>query len=83
MKLIKKAFLLILVVFLGAVIWYWDGTPPTAKWEGPTDLGRESQLELQVGDAGRGLRSIEVWLTQGEQTVQIYSREFSSAPHPR
>jgi murein DD-endopeptidase MepM/ murein hydrolase activator NlpD len=78
MKKLNKLLLLLLVLFLVLTVWYSDFTDPIVTWEAPSDVGKDSQIRLQVEDEGKGLRGIELILRQADTTHTLYSQT-----HPR
>jgi len=78
MKKLKKFVLLLTVLFLILTLWYLDFTDPVIAWNAPPSVGKNSQIELQVQDEGKGLRTVEVMLQQGVISHTLYSQI-----HPR
>jgi len=78
MKKLKKLVLILLILFLVLTVWYLDFTDPIVTWNAPSDVGKDSQIGLQIQDEGKGLRSIELILRQADTTHSLYSQT-----HPR
>ena len=64
MKKLKKLLLLLLILFLGATVWYSDFTDPSILWETPESVGNNSQMTLLFEDQGKGLRRVQLTLRQ-------------------
>ncbi|UCF38625.1 MAG: hypothetical protein JSU96_07250, partial [Acidobacteriota bacterium] len=66
MSKLKGVLLLALVGVLGTIGFYWDTSPPEVGWGDEVILGRHGVVKITVEDSGKGLRSVEVILRQGE-----------------
>lgn len=73
MKKLKKFVLFLIVIFLILTLWYLDFTDPVIVWNTPPSVGKNSKIELQVQDEGKGLKKVEVTLEQGDTSHTIYS----------
>lgn len=71
-------FLLLLLVGLLAAGWYVVefGRPQVATGKDMGRLGRSRVLTLDLTDAGRGLRSVEVILAQGGKEAKVFDRGY-------
>jgi murein DD-endopeptidase MepM/ murein hydrolase activator NlpD len=80
----KKLVVLILIVvgLIGYLGWTWDGTDPAIKWNPPRAIGKKAKIDIDVTDAGRGLRSIQVSVKQGTDEKTILNREYPKLSWP-
>ncbi len=80
----KKLVVLILIVvgLIGYLGWTWDGSAPAIKWNPPHAIGKKGKIDVDVADAGRGLRSLQVSIRQGKDERNILSREYPKLRWP-
>lgn len=78
MRKVSAFLLLLLFGFIGICFWFWDSSAPRVEWQGPTQLGRESNISLRVVDSEKGIGKVEVFLQQGEEEHSIYSRAYET-----
>jgi hypothetical protein len=70
---------LILIGAAISLIFLYEREAPQISLETEiTKVGRSKNLELVFADGKRGLRSVEVWLVQGEQQVKVFEKSYAS-----
>jgi len=72
----------LLVLLLVYSLWNWDSSPPTVQWrEAPSEIGKDSQISLEIQDEGKGLQWLEVaWVRSGDRHIvvsEIYETPWS------
>ncbi len=78
----KKYLLFLIVLFCALTLWYFDFTEPTVTWNLAPSLGKNAEIDLQIQDEGKGLRRIELTLSQGEAAHTLYSRTYPATTLP-
>lgn len=65
MRVIVRLLFGILLVY---VFWSWDSVSPLVRWQGNlSNVGRDTQIVIEVEDQGRGLLSLEIVLARSGQ----------------
>ena len=82
MNKLKKLLLLLLILFLGATVWYSDFTDPSILWETPENVGNNSQMTLLFEDQGKGLRRVQLTLRQGDTSHELLAHTYSMTALP-
>jgi murein DD-endopeptidase MepM/ murein hydrolase activator NlpD len=80
----KKLVVLVLIVVgvIGYLVWSWDGTAPVVEWNPPQAIGKKAKIDVDVVDAGRGVRSIQASIKQGTVEKTILNREYPRLSWP-
>lgn len=82
MKKLNKLTLIIIILFAILTLWHMDFTEPVITWSASPNVGSNSQIGLQVQDEGKGLRSIELTLKQGDSVHKLISRSYPRTKLP-
>lgn len=82
MKKLRKLLLLLIIAFVGVLIWYWDSDPPNVEIVSPDFLNREGKIRFEAEDTGKGLRSIRAVARQGEEESSIFEISFEPSMLP-
>ena len=76
------AAVLILLVGLGAgwAVATWDSTPPEVLWIDPPEIvGPKTELQVEIRDQGRGLKSLRLRLRQQGRELVVHEENFDEA----
>ncbi len=79
----KWMAVLTVVLFLGYLVWTWDSSEPRIDWaDTPEIIGKSGRLTVHLADTGKGLRRIEVAVTQAGQRQELLRETYTGSGWP-
>ena len=73
----RRLPIVLLVLLAGYVFWIWDGSAPEISWDDMRSAyGNNAKIDLQISDAGGGLKEVRVEAHQDGQVRELFSEEY-------
>ena len=80
MKPLMAALLLLVGLATGWAVATWDSTPPEVLWIDPPEIvGPKTELQVEIRDQGRGLKSLRLRLRQQGRERVVHEESFDEA----